>query len=111
MSEGENGTPTSTVEVDPEALRAFAGRLETEAGEIEALHTAGVFEAAAEALPGTGFAAPAQRAADLTAAAVQRIAARLTTVAEQLRDDAGRYEMTETEFSTALATVGLDIPA
>lgn len=111
MSEGESGTPTSTVQVDPETLRAFAGQLESEAGEIAALNVAGVLAAAADALPGTGFAVPAQCAADLTAAAVQRIGARLTTVAGLLRNDAGSYEMTETEFTTTLTTVGLDIPA
>lgn len=111
MSEVESGMPVSTVQVDPETLRAFAGQLETEAGEIVASNAAGVLDAAAGALPGTGFAVPAQRAADLTAAAVQRIGARLTTVAGLLRNDAGTYEMTETEFTTTLTTVGLDTPA
>lgn len=110
MSEGEAGAP-STVRVDPETLRTFAGQLETEAGEVGALRADDVFAAAAGALPGTGFAAPAQRAGDLTGSALQRIGERLTTVAGQLRNDAGAYEMSESEFTTTLTTVGLNLSA
>lgn len=111
MNEGESGTPTAPVRVDPEVLRAFAGRLETEAGAVGALDTAGMLAAAAGALPGTGFGPPARRAADLTAACLQRIGDRLGTVAQALRTSAGTYEMSEAEFSETLTTVGLDTPA
>lgn len=109
MNEGETGT--TTVRVDPEALRGFAGKLETEAGAITALDSTDALAAAAGALPGTGFGAPAQRAADLTASCLQRASDRLTTVAGLLRTDAGTYEMSESDFTATLATVGLDIPA
>ncbi|MGW0183450.1 type VII secretion target [Nocardia sp. NPDC003345] len=110
MNEGETGT-TTAVRVDPGTLRAFAGKLETEAGAITALDSTDALSAAAGALPGTGFGVPAQRAADLTDACLRRASDRLTTVAALLRTDAGTYEMSESDFAAALATVGLDIRA
>jgi hypothetical protein len=104
----ETGTPSATVRVDPGLLRGFAGRLDTEADAVTALDTTEVFAAAAAALPGTGFGPPAQRAADLTASCLHRIADRLTTVAATLRTSAGDYEMTEAEVTEALTTVGLE---
>ncbi|WP_328388664.1 ESX-1 secretion-associated protein [Nocardia sp. NBC_00416] len=104
MNEDETGVPDAAVRVDPGLLRAFAGRLDTEAGAVTTLDVAGVFAAAAGALPGTGFGPVAQRAADLTASCLHRV----TTVAATLRTSAGDYEMTETEFDRALTTVGLD---
>jgi hypothetical protein len=104
----ETSTPSATVRVDPGLLRGFAGRLDTEADAVTALDTTEVFAAAATALPGTGFGPPAQRAADLTASCLHRIADRLTTVAATLRTSAGDYEMTEAEVTGALTTVGLE---
>ncbi|MEV0367257.1 type VII secretion target [Nocardia fusca] len=104
----ETSTPSATVRVDPGLLRGFAGRLDTEADAVTALDTTEVFAAAATALPGTGFGPPAQRAADLTASCLHRIADRLTTVAATLRTSAGDYEMTEAEVTEALTTVGLE---
>ncbi|MGW1743446.1 type VII secretion target [Nocardia sp. NPDC001965] len=104
----ETNTPGTTVRVDPGLLRGFTGRLDSEAAAVTGLDTAGVLAAAATALPGTGFGPAAQRATDLTASCLHRIADRLTTVAATLRTSAGDYEMTEAEVTAALTTVGLE---
>lgn len=106
MNEEDTSAPGTTVRVDPGLLRGFAGRLDTEADAVTALDTAGIFTAAATALPGTGFGPPAQRAADLTAACLRRVSDRLTTIADTLRTSAGDYEMTEAEVTEALTIVG-----
>ncbi|MGW0004870.1 type VII secretion target [Nocardia grenadensis] len=104
----EASAPGTTVRVDPGLLRGFAGRLDTEADAVTALDAAGVFAAAATALPGTGFGPPAQRAADLAADCLRRVSDRLTTIADTLRTSAGDYEMTEAEVTEALTTVGME---
>ena len=111
MAETNAGTPSATTQVDPEALRTFANRLDTEAGAVTGLDTGSALTTAVTALPGTQFGPAMQRAADLTASGMGRVADRLSTVADTLRNNAGSYEMTEAQFSDALTTVGLDIPA
>jgi len=96
--------------VDPDALRTFATRLGTEAGELTALGAGGAIDAAAGALPGTPFDAAARRSGDAVTRCLSRMAERLTTVADAMDDAAGVYELTEAEFERTLTTIGMQLP-
>lgn len=106
MSENESST---TIRVDPEVLRSFAGQLSDEAGNVTGLGTAedANISGAVAALPGTTFGTAAQHAVDATGKCLQRISDRLTTVADSLRNTAGAYELTEADFEQKLRTIGL----
>ncbi|MBF6355644.1 ESX-1 secretion-associated protein [Nocardia higoensis] len=96
--------------VDPEALRTFANQLGTEAGELSALGAGDAFTTAASALPGTEFGAAARQSDDIVGRCLSRMGERLTTVADNMDNAAGVFELTEAEFARTLATIGLRLP-
>ncbi|MEV0359352.1 type VII secretion target [Nocardia sp. NPDC050697] len=99
------GNPSEAIRVDPDVLRTFAQRLGAEAAAVTGLAAGEPF--AVRALPGTGIGAAAEAAGVALDGALQRIGARLTTVAGTLRTAAGGYELNEAEFAHRLGTVGL----
>ncbi|WP_028477059.1 type VII secretion target [Nocardia sp. CNY236] len=113
MTENDQRSPApTTLEVDPAALQAFARTLREEAAAIGDLNTGNAaagteLVAAAAALPGTDFAPVAQHAADAVDRSLHRIGARLTTIADNLRNAAGAYELAEDDFAARLRGVGL----
>lgn len=104
----ERNQPASTsVQVDPGALRSFAQTLGTEAGEVTGLNAGGALAAAAGALPGTEFGTAANQANDVVNRCLQRIGGRLTTIADNLHNAAGKYELAEDDFAAKLRAIGL----
>ncbi|KAA8889802.1 ESX-1 secretion-associated protein [Nocardia colli] len=104
----EQNQPASTsVQVDPGALRSFAQTLGTEAGEVTGLNAGGALSAAAGALPGTEFGTAANQANDVVNRCLQRIGGRLTTIADNLHNAAGKYELAEDDFAAKLRAIGL----
>ncbi|MFC8042398.1 type VII secretion target [Nocardia sp. NPDC057353] len=101
------GDPSAAIRVDPEVLRGFAQRLGAEAAAVTGLAADEPFAPAASALPGTGVGAAAAAAGAALDGSLQRIGARLTTVADNLRTAAGGYELNEAEFAHRLGTIGL----
>lgn len=101
------GNPSEAIRVDPDVLRAFAQRLGAEAGAVTGLAAGEPFAPAAGALPGTGIGAAAEAAGAALDGALQRIGARLTTVADNLRTAAGGYDLNEAEFTHRLGSIGL----
>ncbi|WP_378734212.1 type VII secretion target [Nocardia brasiliensis] len=102
-----NQPATTNMQVDPEALRSFAQTLGNEAGEVTALNAGDAFSVATTALPGTEFGAAAQRANDVVNRCLQRIGSRLTTIADNMHNAAGKYELAEDDFAAKLRAIGL----
>lgn len=96
--------------VDPDALRTFATQLDAEAGELGALGAGEAFTAAASALPGTEFGSAARQSGDVTGRCLSRMGERLTTVADNMDNAVGVFELTEAEFTRTLTTIGLQLP-
>ncbi|WP_069160533.1 type VII secretion target [Nocardia altamirensis] len=102
-----NQSPATKMQVDPEALRSFAQTLGTEAGAVTTLNDGDAFANAATALPGTEFGATAQRAGDAVNRCLGRIGDRLTTIADNMHNAAGKYELAEDDFTAKLEAIGL----
>lgn len=96
--------------VAPDALRTFATQLGTEAGELTALGAGTAFGTAAVALPGTEFGSAAQESDDVVGRCLSRMAERLSTVADNMDNAVGVFELTEAEFTRTLTTIGLQLP-
>ncbi|MFC8529683.1 type VII secretion target [Nocardia sp. NPDC057227] len=101
------GNPSAAIRVDPDVLRTFAQRLGAEAEAVTGLAAGEPFAPAVNALPGTGIGAAAAAAGAALDGSLQRIGARLTTVADNLRTAAGGYDLDEAEFAHRLGTIGL----
>ncbi|WP_280476700.1 type VII secretion target [Nocardia asiatica] len=110
MVEQNQPGPATTMQVDPAALRSFAQTLRTEATSVTDLGGAEAFGAVAGALPGTDFGPAAQRANDAAHRCLERIGSRLTTIADNLHDAAGKYELAEDDFAAKLRAIGLQLP-
>ncbi|MEV6324198.1 type VII secretion target [Nocardia sp. NPDC051787] len=98
------------MQVDPAALRSFAQILRTEATAVTDLGEGEGFAAAVAALPGTDFGPAAQRANDAVQRCLGRIGTRLTTIADNLHDAAGKYQLAEDDFAAKLRVIGLRLP-
>ncbi|WP_181724435.1 type VII secretion target [Nocardia gipuzkoensis] len=109
MVEQNQSGPATTMQVDPAALRSFAQTLRTEATSVTDLGGDG-FGAVAGALPGTDFGPVAQRANDAAHRCLERIGSRLTTIADNLHNAAGKYELAEDDFAAKLRAIGLPLP-
>ncbi|MFE7746005.1 type VII secretion target [Nocardia sp. NPDC057455] len=109
MVEQNQQQPATTMQVDPAALRSFAQTLRTEAASVTGLGGESL-GAIAGALPGTDFGPVAQRANDAAHRCLERIGSRLTTIADNLHNAAGKYELAEDDFATKLRAVGLQLP-
>ncbi|MGW5222228.1 type VII secretion target [Nocardia sp. NPDC004085] len=109
MVEQNQSQPATTMQVDPAALRSFAQTLHTEATSVAGLGGEG-FAAAVGALPGTDFGSVAQRANDVAHRCLERIGSRLTTIADNLHNAAGKYELAEDDLAAKLRTIGLQVP-
>ncbi|WP_330250557.1 type VII secretion target [Nocardia sp. NBC_00565] len=96
-----------TLQVDTGALQTFAGNLRTEAGNVGKLNAGDGFGVAATALPGTAFGTVIPEATDVVNRCLQRIGDRLTAIADNVKNAAGKYEVAEDEFATKLRTIGL----
>ncbi|GAA5044157.1 type VII secretion target [Nocardia callitridis] len=105
-----NQAPAQQMHVDPEALRAFATALGTEASTITGLDSGDSFTAIATALPGTEFGPVAAHAADAAHRCLRRIGERLTAIADSTHDAAGKYELAEADFAANLRSIGLQLP-
>ncbi|MEU6833093.1 type VII secretion target [Nocardia beijingensis] len=113
MVEQNQSQPATTMQVDPAALRSFAQTLHTEATSVAGLGGEGCgegFGAVAGALPGTDFGPVAQRANDAAHRCLERIGSRLTAIADNLHNAAGKYELAEDDFAAKLRTIGLQVP-
>ncbi|AFU05599.1 type VII secretion target [Nocardia brasiliensis] len=102
-----NQPPATNMQVDPEALRSFAQTLGTESTEVGGLNAGSAFTGAAAALPGTEFGAAANQANDVVNRCLQRIGSRLTTLADNMHNAAGKYELAEDDFAAKLRAIGL----
>ncbi|WP_433601214.1 type VII secretion target [Nocardia sp. CA-135953] len=99
-----------TLRVDAGALQKFADNLRTEAGDIGKLNAGEGFAVAAAALPGTDFGSVIPEVTDTVNRCMQRIGDRLTTLADNTKNAAGKYELAEDEFANKLKTIGLQLP-
>ncbi|MGQ4596844.1 type VII secretion target [Nocardia sp. R6R-6] len=110
MAEQNQPQSATTMQVDPAALRSFAQTLRNEATAVTDLGKGEDFAAAVGALPGTDFGPAAQRASDATHRCLERIGARLNTIADNLHTAAGKYELAEADFAAKLRAIGLQLP-
>lgn len=108
MVEQNQPLPATTMQVDPAALRSFAQTLRTEATSVAELGGEG-FGALAGALPGTEFGPVAERANDAVHRCLERVGSRLTTIADNLHNAAGKYELAEDDFAAKLRAIGLQL--
>ncbi|MBF6207325.1 ESX-1 secretion-associated protein [Streptomyces gardneri] len=106
----QNQPQAATMQVDPTALRSFAQTLRTEATSVVDLGDGEDLAAVVGALPGTDFGPVAQRANDAVHRCLERIGSRLTTIADNLHNAAGNYELAEDDFAAELRTIGLQLP-
>ena len=97
------------MQVNPETLKSFATNLGTEAGNIHKLNDGEGFGVASNALPGTDFGGTVQQTTDVVNHCLQRISDRLTTVADNVHNAAGAYELAEDDFAAKLCTIGLQV--
>ncbi|WP_406233539.1 type VII secretion target [Nocardia sp. NBC_01009] len=97
------------MQVNPETLKSFATNLSTEAGAIQKFNEGAGFGVASNALPGTEFGGTVQQTTDVVNRCLQRIGERLTTVAGDMHNAAGAYELTEDDFAAKLRTIGLQV--
>ncbi|WP_040798757.1 type VII secretion target [Nocardia higoensis] len=102
--------PEDRLRVNPDALRTFATQLGAEAGDLTALGAGDAFGTAAGSLPGTEFDSAARRSGDIVHRCLARMGERLTTVADNMDNAAGAFELTEAEFEQTLTTIGLQLP-
>ncbi|MET9030333.1 MULTISPECIES: type VII secretion target [Nocardia] len=110
MVEQNQSQPATTMQVDPAALRSFAQTLRTEATSVADLGGGESLGAVVGALPGTEFGPAAQRANDAAHRCLERIGSRLSTIADNLHNAAGKYELVEDDFAAKLRTIGLQVP-
>ncbi|MBF6302535.1 ESX-1 secretion-associated protein [Nocardia amamiensis] len=110
MVERNQSPPATTMQVDPAALRSFAQTLRTEATAVTDLGEGEGFAAAVTALPGTEFGPVAQRAGDAVHRCLGRIGTRLTTIADNLHNAAGKFELAEDDFAAKLRAIGVQQP-
>ncbi|WP_051175590.1 type VII secretion target [Nocardia exalbida] len=110
MVEQNQSQPATTMQVDPAALRSFAQALRTEATSVTDLGAGEGLGVAVGALPGTDFGPVAQRANDAAHRCLERIGSRLTTIADNLHNAAGKYELAEDDFAAKLRAIGLQLP-
>ncbi|MGK8520691.1 type VII secretion target [Nocardia asteroides] len=106
----QNQPRPASMQVDPTALRSFAQTLRTEATAVTELGAGESLAAAVGALPGTDFGPVAQRANDAAHRCLERIGSRLTTIADNLHNAAGEYELAEDDFAAKLRAIGLRLP-
>ncbi|MFD0365025.1 type VII secretion target [Nocardia sp. GCM10030253] len=98
------------MQVDPDTLKSFATNLGTEADNIQKFNAGAGFGVASNALPGTEFGGAVAQTTDVVNRCLLRIGERLTTVASNMHNAAGAYELTEDDFAAKLRTIGLQVP-
>ncbi|WP_194816050.1 type VII secretion target [Nocardia sp. XZ_19_385] len=103
---GPNG---NELQVDTAALQKFATNLRTEATDVTSLGAGAGFNFASGALPGTDFGTVVTSATDTLNNCLQRINERLGTVADNMQNAAGKFELAEAEFADKLKTIGLEV--
>ncbi|MEU8896549.1 type VII secretion target [Nocardia sp. NPDC048505] len=101
--------PDDTLQVNSEALQKFATNLRTEATDISSLGAGEGFNFASGALPGTEFGAAVTSATDTLNNCLTRINARLSTIADNMQNAAGKFELAEADFADKLKTIGLEV--
>ena len=88
--------------VDPEKLRAFAGSLTSVAGDVQGIQTAPT----PSAMPGTQLGGLTADAASTITRALNRVAERISSVADIAKGTAGNYEVNDDDFKSRLESEG-----
>ncbi|MEV6277699.1 type VII secretion target [Nocardia sp. NPDC051832] len=103
------GPKDDQLQVSTEALQKFATNLRTEATDVSSLGAGEGFNFASGALPGTDFGTVVTSATDTLNNCLTRINERLSTVADNMQNAAGKFELAEEEFTNKLKTIGLEV--
>lgn len=96
-----------TLQVDPQALRAFAASVSGTADAIWQWDISAPYAHSQSALPGTGFSDVCARGHRATTQALVNIRLRLLEITDISNGTADDYEITETDFVAALTAMDL----
>ena len=96
------------LEVDPDALRAFAASVTSAAEAIAEWDVGEPFAASQSALPGTDFGDLCVQANLATAVGLSNLYSRLLEIADLADGSANDYEINEADFVAALSA--MDVP-
>ncbi|WP_157109571.1 hypothetical protein [Rhodococcus sp. WMMA185] len=95
--------------VDVEMLRGFADAVSGVSESIAGIDVSSPFADSEVALPGTEFAKVCVAGVQETSAALRNLHLRLTEVSEIAKGTAGKYEVSETDFTGMLRA--MDVPS